>query len=181
MIELKKWEIISEEDISPDKWFPLFKHKVRLPNGNIIDDYFISKLGDVAMIIPVTPEQELIFVKQYKHGIREITLEFPAGIVEEGQTPLQAAYSELEQETGIVATNMTLIGELKTLPSKNFANLYGFLAIDVTITKPQNLDVSEEIQVIKLTKEQVDEKILNGEINCSDTIALYALFRLRSK
>ncbi|MCW3072667.1 MAG: hydrolase [Bacteroidetes bacterium] len=180
MTEIKKWELLSEEEISPSKWFPLFRHTVKLPGGHIMDDYFISKLGDVSMVVPVTENDEFIFVRQYKHGIREITLEFPAGIVEEGQTPLCAAYAELEQETGAAADNIVLLGELKTLPSKNFSTLYGYVAKRAKIIKPQKPDVSEEIEVVMLTAKEVEEKIISGEINCSDTIALYTLYKLKS-
>lgn len=179
MSELKKWKILSEENISPSKWFPLYKHTVQLSSGKIMDDYYIAALGDVAMIVPVTPEGKLIFVRQYKHGAREITLEFPAGVLEPNQTALEAAYAELEQETGITANNMTLLGKLNTLPSKNFSTLYGFVAKDVEITKEQDLDESEEIEIVSLSKEDVAEKILSGEINCSDTIALFALYQLQ--
>lgn len=179
MTELKKWELLSEEDISPSKWFPLYKHKVKLSNGLEMDDYYISKLGDVAMIIPITDEQEFIFVRQYKHGARKITLEFPAGIVEKGQTSLNTAYAELEQETGIVADNMRLIGTFQTLPSKNFATLYGYLSTNVKITKEKKLDISEEIEVVKLSLQEVTEKIMNGEINCTDTIALFAMYKIK--
>jgi 8-oxo-dGTP pyrophosphatase MutT (NUDIX family) len=178
--QIKKWELLSEEELSPSKWFPLFRHQVKLPNGHIMDDYYISKLGDVSMVIPVTEEGDFIFVRQYKHGIREITLEFPAGLVEPGSTPLCTAYSELLQETGIKANNIVLLGELRTMPSKNFAKLYGFVAKNAKITEPQRLDISEEIEVISLSPSQVEEKIMSGEINCSDTVALYTLYKLKS-
>jgi 8-oxo-dGTP pyrophosphatase MutT (NUDIX family) len=153
---------------------------VKLPAGQIMDDYFISKLGDVSMVIPVTEENEFVMVRQYKHGIQEITLEFPAGVVEEGEDPLSTAYAELEQETGIVADNMVLLGELRTLPTKNLSRFYGFISRNVKITKDQDLDISEEIEIVKLSMKEVEEKIISGEINCSDTVALYALYRLKS-
>src|SRR3989338_5319383 len=43
----RKWELLKEVDISPSPWFPLYKHTVKLPNGKIIDDYYLSKLGYV--------------------------------------------------------------------------------------------------------------------------------------
>ncbi len=180
MTEIKKWEILSEEDISPSEWFPLFRHKVKLANGHVMDDYFISRLGDVAMIIPITIEKEFILVKQYKHGIREITLEFPAGVIEKGQTPLSAAQAELLQETGIIAGEMILLGELRQLPSKNFAKLFGYLVTNVKITEPQDLDDSEEIEIVRLTSEQIESKIISGEINCADTVALYCIYKLKT-
>jgi 8-oxo-dGTP pyrophosphatase MutT (NUDIX family) len=180
MTKISKWKVLKEEDISPSKWYPLFRHEVQLPSGHIMDDYYISKLGDVAMIIPVTSEGEFFFVRQYKHGIQEITLEFPAGLVESGQTPLSTAYAELEQETGIRAKNIILLGELRTLPSKNFSKLFGFVAKNAVVTKAQDLDISEEIEVVTLSAKSVEEKIISGEINCSDTVALYFLYKLKS-
>jgi ADP-ribose pyrophosphatase len=180
MSKIKKWDLLSEEDVSPSPWFPLFRHKVKLANGHILDDYYISKLGDVAMIVPVTDKNGFIFVRQYKHGIREITLEFPAGIIEKGQSPEVAALAELEQETGAVSDAVVLLGKLKTLPSKNFSTLYGFVAKKVKITKMQQLDISEEIETVELSENEVEEKIMLGEINCSDTIDLYLLYKLRS-
>ncbi|HEX8514657.1 MAG TPA: NUDIX hydrolase [Bacteroidia bacterium] len=179
MAGIKKWELLKEEDLSPSRWYPLFRHEVRLPNGHVMDDYYISKLGDVAMIIPVTKRGDLILVRQYKHGIREITLEFPAGIIEPGQTPLDAAYAELEQETGVQAKNIVLLGELRSLPSKNFSRLFGFIAFNAMITTDQQLDVSEEIEVVTLSLRDTEEKIMSGEINCSDTVALYTLYKLK--
>jgi 8-oxo-dGTP pyrophosphatase MutT (NUDIX family) len=176
--KIKKWELLNEENISPSQWFPLFKHTVKLPNGKVIDDFYVSKLSDVAMILPITEEGELVFVKQYKHGIREITIEFPAGIIEPSQTPEQAAFAELEQETGIIADKLTLLGELRTQPSKDGSKLFGFLAQNCKITKEQKLDDTEEIEVVTLSLEAVNEMILKGEINCSDTIALYTIYKL---
>ncbi|MDQ3047463.1 MAG: NUDIX hydrolase [Bacteroidota bacterium] len=180
MTEIKKWEILEEEDISPSEWFPLFRHKVKLANGHVMDDYFVSRLGDVAMIIPITAENEFVFVKQYKHGIREVTLEFPAGVIEKGQTPVSAAEAELLQETGIISDSLILLGELRQLPSKNFAKLFGYLATNVRITEPQDLDDSEEIEIVKLTAGEIELKIISGEINCADTVALYCIYKLKS-
>ena len=92
---------------------------------------------------------------------------------------MEAAHAELEQETGIVANNMSLLGKLHTLPTKNFSTVYGYVATEVTITKEQKLDASEEIEVITLTLEEIKEKIVNGEINCSDTVALFTLYLLK--
>jgi 8-oxo-dGTP pyrophosphatase MutT (NUDIX family) len=178
---IQKWRIISEEDVSPSKWFPLSRHVVELPNGKRLNDYFLARLGNVAMIVPVTEKGEFILVKQYKHGIGEITLEFPAGLIENGQEPIDAAHAELEQETGIVTDKMIFLGELWTLPSKSSSRLYGFFATDVKITKPQQLDISEEIEVVTIAANEMNEKIISGEINCSDTLALFTLYKAKRK
>ena len=181
MSKIKKWQILSEDDVSPSKWFRLFRHSVKLPNGNVYDDFYVSDLGDVAMVLPVTSNNELIFVRQYKHGAREITLELPAGRIEKGQSPIQAARLELEQETGIVSDDLTPIGELRPFPSKDKMIVYGFLANGINCTRKQNLDETEDLEVEPISLTCVDEKIRSGEINCSDTLALIALAKLKGK
>src|SRR5688572_23001416 len=99
----KKWRVINQQDVSPSKWFPVTKEEVELPNGNVID-YYKSKLANVSMIVPITKNKEVIFVKQYKHGIEEVCIEFPAGRIENGKTAPAAAIAELSEETGIVAS-----------------------------------------------------------------------------
>ncbi|HEY0031333.1 MAG TPA: NUDIX hydrolase [Bacteroidia bacterium] len=176
----KKWELLSEEDLSPSKWFPLFRHKVKLPNGHILDDYYISKLGDVAMILPITEDGDFIFVRQYKHGIQEITLEFPSGMVDHGCTPLSAAYTEMEQRTGVKANNIVLLAELRAMPSKNSSKLFCFIAKDAKIIEKPKAAAFEGIELVTLSARQVEEKVISGEINCSDTVALYTIFKLKS-
>lgn len=181
MSKIKKWQILSEHDVSPSKWFRLLRHCVKLPSGKVYDDFFVSDLGDVAMVLTVTSNNKLVFVRQYKHGAREITLELPAGRIEEGQSPVQAARLELEQETGIVSDDLTPIGELRPVPSKDKMKLYGFLAREIRCTRRQIPDETEELEVEAISLMEVDEKIKTGEINCSDTIALIALARLKGK
>lgn len=84
-----KWKVLQSTDISPSKWFPITKEIVELPNGQQME-YYTSHLRNVAMLVVITKNHELVFVKQYKHGIGEVCIEFPAGRVEEGISPEQA-------------------------------------------------------------------------------------------
>jgi len=177
---IKKWKVLEREDISPSKWFPLEKQKVQLPSGTLLDDYYIGRLGNVAMIIPITSEGDITFVRQYKNGIGEIALELPAGYIEKGQTPLEAAQAELSQETGIETPGIEYLGELWTSPTKIDTKVFGFMVGDAVITSGQNLDETEEIEIIRISiKKELDQCILNGEINCSDTLALIHLAKIK--
>src|SRR4051812_17476909 len=98
---IEKWAVLSYEDVSTGSWLPVLKYKVVLPNGTIIDDYYVAALGNVAMVLPITSENELVLVKQYKHGASEILIELPAGKQDAGLTIEESALKELEEETGI--------------------------------------------------------------------------------
>ncbi len=176
----KKWKIIKEEDISPSPWFPLFKHKVKLPNGRIVDDYYLSKLGDAAMVVAVTKDQEVVFVRQYKHGAGKIILELPAGRIEKGNSPEKTAIEELEEETGYIAEKTDPLGFMYADPSKGTQRTYGFLVRDLVVRRKQKLDITEDIEVILIPIDQIDEKIRCGEFAATDAVAIFRLAQLKA-
>lgn len=170
---MKKWKILEKKDVSPSKWFPVFRHKVELGNGTIVDDYFISPLGNVAMILPITKKMEIVLVKQYKHATGEIFIELPAGFQEKGQTIEETAVNELEEETGIKTTTANLIplGKVATAPSKFNLIIYGFLAKNLEFNSSQKTDETEEIEVIRAAPKKVLDMVMNDDIKVVDSIA----------
>ena len=95
MKKMLKWEILEEVDISPSPHFPLYKHKVKLPNGRLVNDYYLSKMGDVVMILAITKKKEIVFVRQYKHGAGDVIIELPAGRIKQGYGIKKNALMEL--------------------------------------------------------------------------------------
>lgn len=175
-----KWKLISTEDVSPSPWFPVVKEEVELPNGKVIE-YFKSKLPDSAMVIPITKNQEIILVRQYKHGIGEICLEFPAGRIEHGESPRRAATHELAEETGIRVDEHMLkdLGEIWTEPSKSMVRVHCFLVTDVEITETQHLEETENIEIVKVPLSELNEWLLRGEIRASDSLGLIMLAKMK--
>ena len=180
MRKIKKWKLLEEIDISPSPWFPLFKHKVKLPNGRIVDDYFLSKVGDVAMIVPITKKGEIVFVRQYKHGAGDIIIELPAGRIKTGHNPEEVAKNELEEETGYHVKQLFHLGTIYGEPSKDTFKVYGYLARDIDIRHTQRFDDNEDLQVLRIPVKRVDEKIRSGEIKASDTITFIKLAQLKA-
>lgn len=170
---MKKWQIISEEDVSPSKWFPVTKHVVKLPDGSIVDDYFFSPIGDVVMLLPITKDKKIVLVKQYKHGIREVVIELPAGYKKAGISHKQTAIEELEEEVGIKTEihNLIDLGKLASNPTKLNNIVYGYLARNLEFNSKQNLEVTEDIEVLLATFDQVLKMIDEGAIWVSDSVA----------
>jgi len=179
-MEKSKWKVLKSEDVSPSKWFPIVKDEVELPNGKVIE-YYTSQLPPVAMVVAITKENELIFVRQYKHGIGEMCIEFPAGRIEDGHTPEEAAIAELSEETGISvdADCLVKLVELWTEPSKSSVRVTGFFVKDVTITQNQQLEESEDIEVLKVPLVELNSFILENEIHASDALALLLFARMK--
>ena len=171
---LKKWKIISEEDVSPTKWFPIIRHKVELPNKKIIDDYFISPFGNAVMVLPITTKNEIVLVKQYKHGIGEILIELPAGFQQIGKTVEESALAELQEETGIktTLTNLKFIGKISNNPTKTNQVTHGFLARELEFNSSQNFDPTEDIELLLVSPKKVLQMIRDGEIWVGDSVAM---------
>jgi ADP-ribose pyrophosphatase len=171
--EIQKWKVLEEEDVSPSPWYPLLRHTVQLQNGQIIDDYYFSPLGDVVILVALNKQHEVILVKQYKHGIADILLELPGGMQQKDKSIIQSALNELEEETGVRAQPEQLIslGKLANNPTKARQITYGFIVFDAEITTAQKLDTTELIEVVTIPAPQVLQMVKDGEIWTVDSSA----------
>jgi ADP-ribose pyrophosphatase YjhB (NUDIX family) len=171
---MEKWKIIKETDVSPSKWFPVLQQTVELPSGRIVDDYFISPMGNVVMVLPITSENEIVLVRQYKHAIGEILIELPAGFQQKGKTLEESALAELEEEVGIKTTenNLIFIGKNANNPTKINVVTYCYLAKNLEFNSEQNLDENEEIEIIKVSPQEALEMVKSGDIWVADSVAV---------
>ena len=167
---MKKWKLLDSKMAFDNRWFKVRQDKVKLPNRKIIDDYFVWLKGDVAMMVPVTDKGELIFVKQYKHAARKIMIECPAGFIDEGEKPLEAAKRELMEEIGYRA-DFSLIARAEDEPTKAEGVIYIYLAQNLKPVKRTSSDDNEEIEILKIPFKKALAMIDKGEIWANETIA----------
>ncbi|HYW21385.1 MAG TPA: NUDIX hydrolase [Nodularia sp. (in: cyanobacteria)] len=175
MNRVKKWKVLKSEMVLNHRWCQVRRDVIELPNGKIIDDFFVVVRPEIAVIIPVTNDQEIVFVRQYRHGVGEILLELPAGSFDAAKENAEtAAIRELEEETGYVAPKITKLATQYDNPVKDTNKIHLFLAENVSKTKEQKLDITENIEVVLIPVESVLDKIISGEIAVAGTVA--ALF-----
>ena len=170
--EIQKWTLVKEEDVSPSPWFPLVKHTVKLANGNVIDDYYYSPLGDVAQVLALTKNNEVVLVKQYKHALGEVLIELPGGMQQKNRSIIESALNELEEETGIKATANQLIslGKIANNPTKLNQITYGFILFNAEFNSVQKLDSTEDILIMTKPAPEVLKMAINGEIYVTDSL-----------
>ncbi len=169
---MKKWKILKEKDVSPSKWFPVIQHKVKLSDGTIINDYFISPMGKVAMILPITTKNKIVLVKQYKHALGKILIELPAGFQQKDKTLKESALAELEEETGIKTTedNLVLLGKTANNPTKTTQVTYCYIAKNLEFNSKQKLEVTEDIKILKVSPKKALKMVEAGEIWVADSV-----------
>lgn len=182
MSKLKKWELIGKKDISPSPHFPLEKRSYRLPDGRIVDDFYITTLTDSVHVIPITKEGKIVMIRMYKQGTDDFMIQTPAGRFDHKHSDVSdTAVKELEEETGIKITNNQLIkiGKVALGSTKATEIVHYFAAKDLSFNSEQRLDSNEEIEVITLTPEEIEQKIINGQIYCGPTIAGWYLLKTK--
>jgi ADP-ribose pyrophosphatase len=178
---MKKRQIVDSKIISETPQFRLFKQTLKTAAGEIQPHYYLIEAEAGVVVVPVTKTNTLLLVKQYRHGIGEVLLELPSGSIDEGETPQEAAERELLEETGSIAATIESLGHLTPTPATSTQRAEMFLARGVVWKKPQELDSTEEIEVVELTLPEVIEKIVKGEIWASDTLAAILLYVLKQQ
>jgi len=136
---------------------------VELPNGKKAGREFIHHPGAVA-VVPITPEGNIVLVRQYRYPVGKVMLEVPAGKLDKGEDPDDCARRELEEETGYVAQRIKRLSSIYTTPGFTDEVIHLYVAEQLTLTA-QCPDEDEFLDVEVYTKEQIRMMINDGTIN----------------
>lgn len=172
----EKWEIIWTRLDRTYRVFGLRTDHARSPRTGKSHDFFIMESSSWVNIIPLTPENKVVLVRQYRHGIRENTLEIPGGMVEDGDTPEEAAIRELMEETGYRAEGLRLLGWVHPNPAIQNNRCYTYLASGAVPASGQNQDEREDIEIVLCPLAQIPELIMGGSITHALVIAAFHRF-----
>jgi ADP-ribose pyrophosphatase len=155
---IKPWKVLETSYFRPR--FRI--DKCELPNGNLLDAA-ILEFRSWANVVALTENGEVVLVKQYRHGVCEALLEFPGGVVEDDENPIEGAKRELLEETGYSASTLIQVGQLYPNPALQTNTLHCFLALDAEKAGEQNLDAGEDIEVHLVPMDELVEMAKHGE------------------
>lgn len=176
----KKWEVISSEYIICRPWLTARKDSLRLPDGRINPEFYVLEYPDWVNVIAIDKQGRHVMVRQYRHGLGEMSTELCAGVMEEGETPEQAARRELAEETGYTGGRWSLQCVISGNPSCTNNLTYCFLAEDVELTGTQHLDPTESLTVMLMSPDELLELMKADEMKQSLMLApLWRYFYMR--
>ena len=139
-------------------------------------NYISIDSRDWVAVIPVKDEN-FIMVKQWRHGEKALSIEFPGGVIDDGESPLQGAIRELKEETGCVAEKMLYLGKINPNPAFMTNHFHVFAAFDLKETGSQNLDSDEYLNDLEMPKNEVYEKMGTPQMPHALMCSALMLFR----
>lgn len=161
---MEKWKTIDSKYIIQRPWATLRADKLEMPNGNIKEEYYVLEYPTWVNMVALTEDNQVIFVKQYRHGAGRIMVELPAGVVEDNEDPEIAARRELLEETGYAFDDISYVCELFANPATSGNITYTYLLTGGRKVQEQDLDPSEDIEVVLMDLEEAKQFLFDNKI-----------------
>jgi 8-oxo-dGTP pyrophosphatase MutT (NUDIX family) len=145
---LEPWHTDESRYIVEDRWLHLRADTCRTASGAVADPYYVIESSDWVVVVALTNKHEVLFVRQYRHGMAKVVLELPCGIQEaEDASSDGAVRRELLEETGYAAPHLIHLGSHDVNPARFNNRMHSYLALDVTPERMPRPDHTEELQI----------------------------------
>jgi ADP-ribose pyrophosphatase len=169
---MEKWKIKESELMLNNKWIRVRRDTCVLPSGQIIDDYYLWEGNHFVMVFGLTKNEQVVLVRQYKHGAQDIVVELPAGVIDDSDDdPLAAAVRELREETGYEAEAYTCLAKLFIASAKATTIAYLYLATGLELVTSPQPDSQETIESLHVSLPELVQMIDAGEILDVNSVA----------
>lgn len=177
----KPWEVLSSEWDRTYRVFHLRTDRARSPRTGEAHHFYVLESTDWVNVIPLTPAEEVVLIRQYRHGTGENTLEIPGGIVELDDSPEGAARRELAEETGYKAPDLSYLGYVHPNPAILNNRCHTFLARDVYLNGDQEQDDKEDIEVLLRPLSDIPRLIRKNLITHALVLAAFYRFFMEAE
>lgn len=179
---IEPWAVLERRRQSLFGWLHIESKRVRSPRTGKEMEVKAFHCSPWTMVLPITPEKEVVMVRQYRHGTEEITLELPGGLVDpQDGSPEIAAGRELLEETGYRSAAVVKLGECFPQPAMMANKCFFFLAENAVKIQAPTPDDGEDIQIVTIPLADISGKIFRGEINHGMVLLAFSFFWMKQK
>jgi 8-oxo-dGTP pyrophosphatase MutT (NUDIX family) len=168
------WELVDYHEARDQGLFPIKVKKLVSPKNGKVYSFYVYESVEWVAVIPLTSDNQVVMVRQQRHGTSEITLELPGGLCKEGLEPIQCAMEELEEETGYRSANWELMTKMDPLPALFNNRLHIFIARNAEPSGDMNQDETEAVQTVTVPLSKIGQYLRDGRVtSCIHVAALY--------
>lgn len=171
------WKTLSSELAYDCRVFRLDKHS--RANSRKRGEFFVLSGNDWVNIIPLTANNEVVMVEQFRHGTQEVTLEIPGGLIDDDEAPLDAARREMNEETGYDGEEIVHLGTIEPNPAIQSNRCHSFLVRNVRVVMDMRPDEFEEIRLKLVPLNEIPRLITGGVITHALVVVAFMYFALQ--
>ena len=177
---IKDWQVLNRKLINDFGIVKIHTKQARSPRTGEVRDILAIDFPDWALVLAITPEKEVVMVNQYRHGIEQVCLELPSGLIDPGDSsPEVAAQRELLEETGYRSSGLIPLGECYPQPAVLSNRCYFFLAENAEKIQEPQMDEGEDIEILKFPLDDIGSMIEKGEINHGMVLLAFYYYRMK--
>lgn len=162
---MKRWRTLESEYLYKTPFGNLRKDKSELPDGTIIDEYYVNEYSDWVNAVVLTQDNKIVLVEQYRHAGSNFFIEIPAGKIEANESFEEGILREVREETGFSSkTKPIKLGEFMVNPATQNNKVITFLIVEAFKESEQVLDDTEDIKVLLIDFDEMGELLRKNQI-----------------
>lgn len=161
---MRPWRVEASAVIVDRRWLRVHEQRIALPSGHRIDEFHLIEGPSWAAALAIDDDGGVVVVEQYRHGAQGPSLELPAGVIEPGEDPGDAARRELREETGYEAARWEPLLAIHTEPARHTTRAHFYVGRGARRIDDQRLDDAEDIAVRVVPAAELVQLALTGGV-----------------
>ena len=175
---IEPWHLLESIYSFRDRWLKVRSDTVRLPGGKTLSPYHVVEVADWVNVVAINEAGNVILVEQYRHAVKRVLLEIPAGHVDPKEDHEAAARRELLEETGYGGGAWHPLGALHPVASRFANQVYSYLALGVRKLGEPLQEESENLHIREIPWAEFVAGLQSGELRLHEANQMSSLFLL---